>query len=107
MILYGIFTCDTCKKALKALEAAGHAPSFRDVRANPLSEAEIQEFITEFGGAIINQNSTTWRGASDWLKASDADEQLKQQPTLMKRPVIRGDHGLTMGWDAAVQAKYL
>ena len=107
MILYGISTCDTCKKALKALEAAGHAPSFRDVRANPLSEAEIQEFITEFGGAIINQNSTTWRGASDWLKASDADEQLKQQPTLMKRPVIRGDHGLTMGWDAAVQAKYL
>jgi arsenate reductase-like glutaredoxin family protein len=107
MILYGISTCDTCKKALKALEAAGHAPSFRDVRANPLSEAEIQEFITEFGGAIINQNSTTWRGASDWLKASDADEQLKQQPTLMKRPVIRGDHGLTTGWDAAVQAKYL
>ena len=107
MILYGISTCDTCKKALKALEAAGHAPSFRDVRANPLSEAEIQEFITEFGGAIINQNSTTWRGASDWLKASDADEQLKQQPTLMKRPVIRGGQGLTMGWDATVQAKYL
>jgi len=107
MILYGISTCDTCKKALKALEAAGHAPSFRDVRANPLSEAEIREFITEFGGAIINQNSTTWRGASDWLKASDADEQLKQQPTLMKRPIIRGGHGLTMGWDAAVQAKYL
>ena len=32
MILYGIPTCDTCKKALKALEAAGHAVQFRDIR---------------------------------------------------------------------------
>ena len=39
MILYGISTCDSCKKALKALAAAGHAVEFRDVRANPLSEA--------------------------------------------------------------------
>mgnify|MGYP002139051947 CR=1 FL=1 len=28
MILYGIPTCDTCKKALKALEAAGQAVTF-------------------------------------------------------------------------------
>lgn len=107
MIVYGISTCDTCKKAVKALEKAGHAPEFRDVRANPLSEAEIAELIAAFGGAIINQKSTTWRSASDWLKASEPDEQLKQQPTLMKRPVIRSDTGLTLGWDDAIQAKYL
>ncbi len=107
MILYGIPTCDTCKKALKALEAAGHSPAFRDVRGEPLTEAEIAEFVGEFGDEIINKKSTTWRGATDWLKASDADEQLRQQPTLMKRPVIRSDNGLTLGWDSAVQAVYL
>ena len=107
MILYGIPTCDTCKKALKALEAAGHSPAFRDVRREPLSEAEIAEFVGEFGDEIINKKSTTWRGATDWLKASDVDEQLRQQPTLMKRPVIRSDKGLTLGWDSAVQAVYL
>lgn len=107
MILYGISTCDTCKKALKALDAAGHAPAFRDVRAAPLTEDEIAEFVGEFGDEIINRKSTTWRGATDWLKASDADEQLRQQPTLMKRPVIRSDKGLTLGWDAAVQEAYL
>ncbi len=42
MILYGIPTCDTCKKALKALEGAGHAVSFRDIRKDPLSEAEAR-----------------------------------------------------------------
>ncbi len=106
MILYGISTCDTCKKALKALTAAGHEVTFRDVRADPLTEAEIAEFVTEFGDSIINRQSTTWRGLSDWLRASEAEAQLAAQPTLMKRPVIRGDDGLTLGWDAAVQARY-
>ncbi|MDZ4137207.1 MAG: ArsC/Spx/MgsR family protein, partial [Paracoccaceae bacterium] len=96
MILYGISTCDTCKKAQKALEAAGHAVTFRDIRAEPLSEAEIDEFVTEFGDAIINRQSTTWRGLSDWLRASDTEAQLAAQPTLMKRPVIRGEAGLTL-----------
>lgn len=41
MILYGIPTCDSCKKAQKALEAAGHVVQFRDIRKNPLTEAEI------------------------------------------------------------------
>jgi uncharacterized membrane protein len=55
MILYGIPTCDTCKKALKALQAAGHDVTFRDVRANPLSSAEIDEIVTEFGDRVINK----------------------------------------------------
>jgi arsenate reductase-like glutaredoxin family protein len=105
MILYGISTCDTCKKAIKALQAAGHTVTFRDVRAEPLSEAEIAEFVTEFGPAIINRQSTTWRGLSDFLKASEPEAQLAAQPTLMKRPVIRSTAGLTLGWDDAVRAR--
>ncbi len=107
MIVYGLSTCDTSKKALKALEAAGHAVTFRDVRADPLSEAEIDEFVRTFGDAIINRSSTTWRGLSDWLRASDPEAQIAAQPTLMKRPVIRTDDGLFLGWDAGVQAKLL
>lgn len=107
MILYGISTCDTCKKAMKALEAAGKAPEFRDIRAKPLSEAEIDELVSTFGDAIINRQSTTWRGLSDWLKASDPEAQLAAQPTLMKRPVIRDGDQLLLGWGADVQAKLL
>ncbi len=47
MILFGISTCDTCKKALKALEAAGHDVTFRDIRRDPLTEAEIGELVAE------------------------------------------------------------
>ena len=105
MILYGIPTCDTCKKALKALQAAGHDVTFRDVRATPLTAAEIDEIVTEFGDRVINKTSTTYRAFSDFLKASDPEAQISAQPTVMKRPVIRNGAEWYLGWDDAVQAK--
>ncbi|MCF1709074.1 hypothetical protein L0V05_09625 [Tabrizicola sp. J26] len=104
MILYGISTCDTCKKALKTLKAEGHDVAFRDVRAEPLSDAEIAEFVHAFGDAIINRQSTTWRSLGEFLKAAEPEAQLAAQPTLMKRPVIRAGESLHLGWDEKVLA---
>ncbi len=104
MIVYGLATCDTCKKAMKAL--ADHAPTLRDVRAEPLSDADLAEFTGEFGDTLVNRQSTTWRAASDWLKASDTAEQIRQQPALMKRPVIRSENGLTLGWSDEIAARH-
>ena len=104
MIVYGISTCDTTKKAIKALEAAGHAVSFRDVRATPLSAAEIDRLVGEFGERLINRQSTTYRGFGEFLKASDPEAQIAAQPAVMKRPVIEADGKLWLGWDATVQA---
>ena len=107
MILYGIPTCDTCKKALKALEAAGQAVTFRDVRAQPLSGSEIAAIVTEFGDRVINKQSTTSRGFSDFLKMNEPEAQIAAQPTVMKRPVIQTDNGWYLGWDDAVQEALL
>ncbi len=107
MILYGIPTCDTCKKALRALQAAGHDITFRDIRANPLTTAEIDEIVTEFGDRVINKTSTTYRGFNDFLKASDPEAQIAAQPTVMKRPVIRNGAEWHLGWDDTVQSKLL
>ncbi len=103
MILYGIPTCDTCKKAQKALVAAGRSVTFRDVRKDPLSEAERAEFLAEFGDRIVNRASTTYRGLSEEMRASGAEAQLAAHPTVMKRPVIRTDDALYLGWKADVQ----
>lgn len=107
MILYGISTCDTCKKALKALEAAEKSVTFRDIRAEPLSEAEIDKIVMEFGDRAVNKQSTTYRGFSDFLKASDPEAQIAAQPAVMKRPVIEADGKFYLGWDDAVQATLL
>ncbi len=103
MILYGISTCDTCKKAIKALQAAGKDVTFRDVRASPLSAAEIDVIVAEFGDRVINKQSTTYRAFGEYLRASDAEAQIAAQPAVMKRPVIQDGAKWYLGWDSAVE----
>ena len=104
MILYGIATCDTCKLAIKALQKAGREVTFRDVRVNRLTTAEIDQIVTEFGDRVINKQSTTYRSFSDFLRVSDPEAQLAAQPTVMKRPVIQDDGTWYLGWNDATEA---
>lgn len=103
MIVYGISTCDSTKKALKELERAGLAHSFRDIRAEPLTRAEIDQIVTEFGDRAVNRQSTTYRSFSDFLRESEPEAQIAAQPTVMKRPVIRSDRGWFLGWDETIR----
>ena len=107
MILYGISTCDTCKRAVKELQAAGRDVSFRDIRATPLSMAEIEAITHEFGDLAVNQQSTTYRAFNDFLKASEPEAQIAAQPTVMKRPVIQDGGRWYLGWDSATQEALL
>nr|WP_112323383.1 ArsC/Spx/MgsR family protein [Oceanibium sediminis] len=102
MTLLGLPTCDTCRKARKALEAAGHDVHFRDIRATPLSDEEWAPLLAEFGDRLVNTKSTTWRGLSDFMKASEAEDQLREHPALMKRPVIQDGTRMTLGWDQGI-----
>jgi arsenate reductase (glutaredoxin) len=104
MIVYGISTCDSCKKAIKALERAGHAVTFQDIRRDPLTEAQIDRFVADFGDRLINRQSTTYRSFSDFLKASETEAQIAAQPTAMKRPLIDDGTKLWLGWDAEIEA---
>ncbi|MFN4058129.1 MAG: arsenate reductase family protein [Roseinatronobacter sp.] len=98
--LYGIKTCDTCRKALAALPGA----EFVDVRATPLEAATLGRFIAAFGDSLVNRTSTTWRGLDETTRALPIAELLAQHPTLMKRPVIDHDGTLYLGWKADVQS---
>ena len=107
MRFFGLKSCDTCRKALKALGEAGYAPQVIDVRADGIADADRTTIIAQFGDAAINRASTTWRGLPDAEKAADPAALLAAHPTLMKRPVIEADGAWTIGWKADVQAKYL
>lgn len=107
MIIYGLSTCSLCQKALKALEADGKDVQFRDVRAEPLSEAELAELIAEFGDRLVDRNTNDYRGLSAWLKESEADAQISAKPKVMARPVIRDQNSYYLGWDEAVQQALL
>lgn len=103
MILYGIPTCDTCRKALREISAAGQDVTFRDIRAEPLEPAEVSRFLAAFGDRLVNRASTTWRGLDDAARAAGPAALLAAHPTLMKRPVIDRDGVLTLGWTAEIK----
>ena len=107
MRFFGLKSCDTCRKALKALQAAGHEPEVIDVRSDGIGDADRAAIIAAFGDAAINRASTTGRGLSDDEKARDPGTLLAAHPTLMKRPVIDADGVWTIGWKKDVQAKHL
>ncbi len=104
--LYGLKNCDTCKKALKSLTAAGHEVTYVDVRADGVSVAKLTEFQGIFGDALTNTRSTTWRGLNEEQRARPALELLAENPTLMKRPVIVTSNDLFLGWGKDVQSKF-
>lgn len=104
MIIFGISTCDSTKAALKALQRAGKDATFRDIRANPLSEAEIAAIVGEFGDRAVNKQSTTYRSFSPFLRESEPEAQIAAQPTVMKRPVIQDGARWFIGWDETIEA---
>ena len=107
MMIYGLSTCAVCQKARKALEAEGKSVTFRDVRAEPLSEAELAELIAEFGDRLVDRTTNDYRALSDWLKNSEVEAQISAKPKVMARPVIRDQNALYLGWDGAVQKAVL
>jgi len=102
MIVYGIKTCDTCRKAVQQLGA-----ELRDIRADPLTKAERARFFAAFGDALVNTRSTTWRGLDEAQRARDPDALLAEHPTLMKRPVIDASGTLYLGYGADTKAALL
>ena len=98
--IYGLKTCDTCRKAIKALPGA----TFRDVRAEPLDAGEIAEFLAAFGDRLVNRASATWRELDDTEREKPPAVLLAAHPALMKRPVIRSDGALHLGWTPETRA---
>nr|WP_070961112.1 ArsC/Spx/MgsR family protein [Hyphomonas sp. Mor2] len=108
LTLYGLKNCDTCKKALKALEAANVAVQFVDIRAEADLEACVPAWLAAAGAdVLVNRRSTTWRNLSEVERAGDPQALLIAHPTLVKRPVIDAGDQVHVGWSKPVQAALL
>ena len=104
MKLYGLKNCDSCKKALKALQSAGQSVEFIDLRATPVAVEQLQKWLDEHGEAVlVNRKSTTWRGLDEQARQQPALALLGVNPTLIKRPVIESGDNSFVGRTAEVQ----
>lgn len=106
--VYGLKNCDTCRKALKWLDAAGVSHRFHDVRADGVSRTEIADWVAQVGWeTLLNRRGTTWRALSDADKdgvdAVKAASLMAAHPALIKRPVFEIDGKIAVGFDDRVR----
>ncbi|MEM6666301.1 MAG: ArsC/Spx/MgsR family protein [Pseudomonadota bacterium] len=106
MVLYGLKNCDTCKKALKALESTGKPVEFVDIRTDVDLAAKVPAWHGAVGDKLLNKASTTWRNLAEADKAragTGLAGLLIENPTLIKRPVIEEKGAVHVGWKKDVQ----
>ena len=107
LTIYALKSCDSCKKAIKSLTAAGHELKIIDVRADGVPEDQLAAWLATHGGEIVvNRKSTTWRGFDEVARSAAPLDLLKAHPTLLKRPVIIADGTSHIGWGKDVQAEF-
>jgi arsenate reductase len=90
--LYGIRNCDSCRNAIKWLEARKVPFTFHDFRVDGLPEDLLKGWLeSAHGPRLLNKRSTTWRQLSAEEKQVAETSPLPlllANPTLIKRPVI-------------------
>ena len=101
VILYGLKNCDTCRKAMKALPQA----RLCDVRVDGVPESVLTAALAQFGPALLNTRSTTWRGLSEAERVAEPLVLLKEHPALMKRPLIAVGDTLFLSWNSQIESE--
>jgi arsenate reductase len=109
--VYGLKNCDTCRKALKWLEAEAIGHTFLDVRKDGVTRADVEGWADAVGvDVLLNRRGTTWRKLSDAEKAqaekeADAISLMTSQPSLIKRPVFVDGTNVLVGFTDDVREK--
>ncbi|MCX5618037.1 arsenate reductase [Bombella sp. TMW 2.2543] len=105
VVLYGIKTCSTVKKAMHWLEEQNIAFRYHDVRKDGLTNALLKEWSASVGWEkLLNRSSLTFRRLDEVAK-QDIDEAkamalMLEHPTLVRRPVLTVGDTVTVGFKA-------
>lgn len=107
--IYGIKSCDTCRKARKWLDQQGIEARYVDLREDGVAQKDIARWIKARGrDAVLNRRSTTWRALAarerEGLDDARAAALMAREPTLIKRPVFEADGKTVIGFDDAARA---
>jgi arsenate reductase len=101
--LYGLKNCDTCRKARNWLKEQSIDYTFIDLRAEGVNLAMLEDWEARVNWeALLNRQSTTWRGLTEVEKA-DLNRELAislmlTYPTLIKRPILVHQDNVWLGF---------
>lgn len=110
--LFGIASCDTCRKARRWLENNELEYSYHDIRLDGVPVTALREWVRRAGWeTVLNRRSATWRRIPEVDRnvtgANDAIELMRDYPPIIKRPVLSAGKVLLVGFDEDEYAKAL
>ena len=106
IILYGIPNCDTVKKARAWLSSQGLAHNFHDFKKAGVPPERLAAWEAAVGWQkLLNRLGTTWRkldaaAQSGVTDAASAQALMRDQPSVIKRPVVEWGDRITVGFEA-------
>lgn len=109
--VYGIQSCDTCRKARRWLHDSDRSHVWHDLRGDGLEAADVQRWLDAVGPErLINRRSTTWRGLDEATREAVLDyeqaaQMLSEHPTLIKRPVFECKGAVHVGFTDSVRSQ--
>lgn len=107
----GIKNCNTIQKTLKWLQDRGDVFTFRDVKIDPLNEAELHDIVSNLSlETVANKKGMKWRslGLSEKnLTDQELFDLLLEHQTMIKRPVLIRDGAVLIGFDEDALQEFL
>ena len=103
LTVYGIKSCDTCRKARKYLAEHNIEFNFHDVREDGLDIQMLERWSQRMGWErLLNRQSLTWRKIPEVdrndMTQDKALAAMIDNPTLIKRPVLETDKFIAVGF---------
>ena len=105
MKVYGYKNCDSCRKAMKWLEAQGHAFAFVDITLTPPTKAELGQALAAgydlkdlFNKAGGQYRELNMKEKLPTLTQDEALELLTGNGYLVKRPIVIAGDKVTVGF---------
>jgi arsenate reductase len=103
LTVFGIKSCDTCRRARKYLEEHNIEFQFHDLREDGLDIQMLERWTQRIGWArLLNKQSLTWRKIPEVdrndMTHDKALAAMIENPTLVKRPVLEGNKFIAVGF---------
>jgi arsenate reductase len=112
LTVYGIKSCDTCRKARKYLAEHDIEFRFHDVRDDGLDIQMLERWAERLDWQkLLNKKSLTWRKVPEADRSATTRDSafalMLDQPTLLKRPVLESPRFIAVGFSEKRFSEFL
>lgn len=110
VIIYGIKNCDTMKRARAWLDGRGVAYAFHDYKIAGIKAGVLEAWARKVGWeTLLNRSGTTYRKLPEKDKVSLTESRaialMREQPSLIKRPVLDVGGELIVGFEPEIYGR--